>query len=216
MTSPLSRGERPGDRIEAAGTADEDPYSSHVSRAVSVLPPAERAVVRRSWALTRAGLLAARRGELATARQALAESEQTELRFRPGSPGRAFCRSARAAAAAYLLYRGGAFDGAAAPLTEANAADLELLARGVAVIHVHRTQLVHNLVRIEVRRRQVQVARVLAGRLLRHLHGQEVALPPEGPWAPSLVDACPPELVAAMRLQVRAEYEGLTEPGLPP
>jgi hypothetical protein len=216
MAPPPTRHERLAELLRALRA--DGPRRAELSAAVSgelwgrclqphveALPFRERFHVRRAWHLAQAGLLAARRGELASARQSLGEAFTSRRGLPERQGAAAFCQSVSSAAEAYLLYREGKYKDAREALRLSNEADLVLLSLGVTAAHLHRAQLVHNLVRLEARCGAFSLAEDLADRLTDHLQGASTELPMAGPWEPQMVDACPIELVAAMIYQVASE-----------
>lgn len=192
---------------ELADAASGGLFDRHIQQHVALLPLVEKLTVQRASSLSQAGLLAARQGELLTARQLLDESISTAQKLPTGRAAWAFCRSTTDAAVAYSHYRDGQHDAAVKAVREANAADLLLIERyGVAVMHMHRVQQAHNLARIEHRRGRVDRAVFFAEQLLAHLADtDDILLPLDGPWRNELCSSCPVELVAAMYHQIDAE-----------
>ena len=143
-----------------------------------------------------------RAGKLATMDQFLGE---TAVAMRP-LEGLAvlLARSMYWSVQAYRQYLRGQFEDARNALRRANIADLRLMKQGVAIMAMHRLQLVHNLARIEIKRGDVNLASDYARAVIDHLRGLETAdLPLAGPWQPAQLESCSLEVVAAMIRQIR-------------
>ncbi|MFH7029790.1 MAG: hypothetical protein ACHBN1_31625 [Heteroscytonema crispum UTEX LB 1556] len=110
------------------------------------------------------------------------------------------------AAEAYLDYRRGDFDQAYARISKALAIDVVLEEEyGYEILHLHRIQLLHNLVRSDARRMQFASAIELACQLLGYLEGTSEVLPLSGSWGSEHIARQPSELVAAMFGQITDE-----------
>jgi hypothetical protein len=152
------------------------------------------------------GLFAARRGHLATAAQQFGEAREIIHSGRLSLESELICKSFQAAAEAYLDYRGSAFDHARSRVHEALAIDVVLVEEyGYEILHLHRVQLVHNLMRIDARCSRFENCIDLGCRLLNHLEGSSEILPGPGPWHSEQITSLPPEIVTAMFAQVTSE-----------
>jgi hypothetical protein len=176
------------------------------ARLESRLPVMERLWMGKCSKASAQGLQAARRQRFAMAEQCFKEAQALYNSDALSPEGRLICKSFEAAAEAYLDYCRHAFDSAKARVAAALAMD-EVLENeyGYNVMHLHRVQLVHNLVRIKVRCVELESAVELASRLLRYLEGRCERLLVAGSWGAGHIASLPSSLVAAMFAQVSGE-----------
>lgn len=152
------------------------------------------------------GLIAARRGQLVTAKQLFAKARAPLQSGKLSPEGSLLHKSFLEPAEAYLDYRCGDFDRARMRISEALAIDVVLEEEyGYEILFIHRLHLVHNLVRIEARCICFDRAIELACQLLSYLKGASEVLPLPVPWGSERVARLPPELVAVIFAQVTNE-----------
>lgn len=157
-------------------------------------------------AASQRGLLAARRGQIAMADQSFGEARAILRSRKLSLESDLICRSFQAAAEAYLDYRRRAVDQARNRVHEALAIDVVLEGEyGYDILHLHRIQLVHNLMRIDAGCMHFEDAIDLGCRLLNYLEGGPEILPGPGPWGSTHIRSLPPEIVTAMFGQVTGE-----------
>jgi len=175
-------------------------------QAIGELGMFERLLVKASWDLSARALRAARAGQCATSQQYFSEARTTLSG--QGTPVRValLCQSFYEAAHAYLDYRLGDEREACSRLVRAMEIDVELeRAHGVTILYLHRVQLLHNRMRVDMRSGRVEVAVDLGARMVGHLQGfapTMLELPP--PCGDVLGDA-PRATVEAMILQVAGD-----------
>jgi hypothetical protein len=193
--------------IQITLTASGEGFDHHLQAVINIrLPLKEQLLMRRCEQARRQGLLAARRGHIATADQLLGESRAILHSEKLSVESSLICKSFQAATEAYLDYRRGAFDQARARVHEALAIDVVLEEEyGYKILHLHRVQLVHNLMRIDARCARFEDAIDLGCRLLSYLEGSSEILPVPGSWDSAKIASLPPEIVAAMFAQVTSE-----------
>jgi hypothetical protein len=118
--------------------------------------PAECVQLMVTGVLTKKGLLAAREGQLATARRHF-DRVHAILKGPWSDEARLIARSSLLAAEAYESYRHGRYDEALARVTQAAECDLLLEDElGYFVCQQHRLQLLHNVMRVELRRGRLE------------------------------------------------------------
>ena len=170
------------------------------------LPMKEYLLLRKYSEAQRQGLLAARRGDLAAADQLFAEANVLLDLEKPSLECSLLCKSFQGAAEAYLDYRRSDFDKAIARIYEVLAIDLVLEEKyGYAILHLHRIQLLHNLMRVEARRAHLEEAINLGYQLLDYLEGKSEALPIFEAWDSMRVTSLPLQLVEGMFAQITEE-----------
>ncbi|WP_406698942.1 hypothetical protein V5E97_08645 [Singulisphaera sp. Ch08] len=170
------------------------------------LPLAERLALRCSLRCSKAALLAARLGRLRTAADGFARAraalDSESLLDETKAIGSAF----NGAAEAYLDYRSGAYTAAIRGLRACVAIDDRLESdHGYKILHLHKLQLVENIVRVDARRGRPGDAVRLAVHLLDYLGRAAPELPVPGAWGGDRLDLLPPALCNAMWVQIFAE-----------
>ncbi|GAX44996.1 hypothetical protein NIES4075_60150 [Tolypothrix sp. NIES-4075] len=170
------------------------------------LPLKDQLLMRRAKNARNQALIATRRGQFAIASRLFAEA-RAPLEFDSLSvEGALLSKSFLEQAEAYLDYRCGDFDRVSTRTFEALAIDMILEEEyGYEILHLHRIQLLHNLVRTDIRCMCFDKAIELACQLLRYLEGTLEVLPISGSWGFERVARLPSELVAAMFVQITSE-----------
>ena len=151
------------------------------------------------------GLRTARAGRTAEAEQFFAEAWKIIRCGKLSTEASLVCVSFQEAAEAYLDYREGAFERAEARIRQALTIDEVLEKHGYRILHLHRVQLLHNLVRILAKRGHNAEAVILASHVLSYLEMGSETPPIRGTWGHPLVAAVPSHLVASMFVQVTGE-----------
>jgi hypothetical protein len=183
----------------------EEGYLRRVVRQSS-LSPDEQEVVLLAARCRAHALQAARHRDLAQASVLLREARSVCVIAPTSLQCRVLCDSFQLAGEAYVEYCLGRLDEARDRLYDAMLADNILeLEGGYDLLHLHRVQLVHNLVRIDARRGQQQEAVDLAWRLLAYLEGNPAVLPGPAPWSAQTICRLPSDLVHNMFDQIVAE-----------
>ena len=167
----------------------------------SRLDPLTAAWVRKAHGLAVTGLLAARQGQLEGAEVSMQESRRMLTAF--GEDEEAYCLilAILCAAEAFLDYRRHRFDAARSQVAHSNRADAFLIDQfGYCLLRLHQVQLVHNLMRIEIRDGHLVEARELGISVLCRL------VIPGFDRSPILaVGELPGDLVAELVDQIAAE-----------
>jgi hypothetical protein len=152
------------------------------------------------------GLLATRRGDLEAAeyhfmiaRTPLNKRELTEVSF-------LLYESFLEQAESFLFCRQSKFDKANISINKSLSNDSELECKYPHLdLTLHRIQLVHNLVRLEVYKGNRNNAVALAAQILAYLAGMSSSLPIIGRWGYQRIEKLPPGKVNAMYVQVANE-----------
>jgi hypothetical protein len=133
--------------------SSNDPYWNLVDAVGdNHVPLSERMIFRRCRLGVSEGLRHARRGQFASARQRFVEVRWITEQEGRSDEVRCLGQTVLAAAEAYLSYHQGKYDLARRKLHEAMAIDLQLEAeRGYGILHLHRVNLVYNLVQVDGR-----------------------------------------------------------------
>lgn len=120
---------------------------------------------------------------------------------------------------AYVFYREDCFDEAAAALEEAFKCDLGLeRSTAIQMFAMHRVQLIHNKMRIELRRHRPRVAAEFGSAVLGYLElpgGNDIRILPE-PWNlswPRTLDRFPVDFICQMHGQIASEFVRAEQPG---
>jgi hypothetical protein len=131
------------------------------------------------------GLVAARQGRLDSSGLEFRKAEDS-LQSLKRSEVRLFCESLYSAALAYLRYRAGQSERSRELIGRALAIDTELEAEvGSGVLYGHKFQLVENLIRVEARFGDPELATRRGLELLEQLEGRPGAAPTAHCWRPS-------------------------------
>ncbi|GAP94817.1 hypothetical protein [Leptolyngbya sp. NIES-2104] len=164
------------------------------------------AIIQQAASVRETAVMAIRCGEFVRAEQLFAEI-RTSIEANLLSPeGSLLHQSFLEQAEAYLDYRKGDFDQVYTRTLAALAIDVVLEKEyGYEMMHIHRIQLLHNLVRTEARRMRYDRAIELAAQLLAYLEGTLKGLPFPGVWGFESVISQPEELVAATFAQIASE-----------
>jgi hypothetical protein len=172
----------------------------------SRLPQEDRVIMQQAASARENAVMAVRRGELVMAEHLFAEA-RAPLESNSLSPeGSLLHRSFLEQAEAYLDYCNGDFDRVYTRTSVALAIDVVLEKEyGYEILHIHRIQLLHNLVRTEARSMCCDRAIELAAQLLAYLEGSLEVLPFPGFWGFEYVVRQPKEVVAATFAQITSE-----------
>lgn len=170
------------------------------------LPLTDQVLMQQAANARENAVMAARRGELVMAERLFTEARAPLESNSLSLEGRLLHRSFLEQAETYLDYRNGDFDRVYARTSEALAIDVVLEEEyGYKILHIHRIQLLHNLVRTEARRMRFEHAIELASQLLAYLEGVLEVLPFSGFWGSEYVVHQPKEVVAATFAQIASE-----------
>lgn len=115
------------------------------------------------------------------------------------------CESFQLAGEAYLDYRLNRLVRAQERLDQASEIDARLEREGFALLHLHRVQLLHNMVRVAAKQGGKERALRLAFRLLGHLEGRREVLPGAGKWDARAIGDFPGNVVRTLFNQIVAE-----------
>ncbi len=181
------------------------------------VPPADRLRLRRLHGACGEGLEAARLGRLDQAR-AWYEAARGQLdRLADGAPAaRLLGTSTYCSGVAYLEFRRGADGPATECLEQALDADLALERMDLPVMQMHRIQVGHNLVRVDLRFGRRDRAVELAGLLLAYLERRVAELPYHRAWRARGLRAVPRSLQQGMIHQIVGETAGFIVTGEAP
>ena len=170
------------------------------------LPLKDQLLMRRANNARNEALIAARRGQLAMAERFFAEARAPLESHSLSREGALLHKSFLEQAEAYLDYRRGHFEQVIIRTFEALAIDVVLEEEyGYEILHLHRIQLLHNLVRTHVRCMCLNKAVELACQLLSYLEGTLEVLPISSSWGFERIARLPSELVGAMFVQITSE-----------
>lgn len=193
--------------VQAKPTVSGERFRDHVYELIEThLPLNEQLHVSQCFEISEQGLLAARKGDLTVAESFLKGAElflhTKQLSRESFLLGVSFFE----AAAAYFNYRCKNFDAATTCVHKALSNDLILEEEyGYAILHLHRIQLVHNLMRIDIRRAFIKEALGTGFLLLDYMEGKSATLPALTFWDSSRLLSLPSELVNTMFLQITVE-----------
>ncbi|CAM2006643.1 hypothetical protein [Acanthopleuribacter pedis] len=147
------------------------------------IPEDLRQVVRAMWDTNKAGLEAARHGELEEAAELFQQSRDTIEAPETKREIALLGLSSLEAAQAYLDYRHRDFQGAQNRVFAAMDADLELERQyGYRVLQLHRIQAAHNFMRVHLRSKRPAEAMRLGGAIVGYLEGRRRDLPVHHTW----------------------------------
>jgi hypothetical protein len=153
------------------------------------------------------GLRAARQGAYGRARVFFGRARRVVADGRTASGECVvLCESFQLASEAYLDYRLKTFGRARDRLRQALEMDAYLeCGEGYALLHLHRVQLLHNIVRIAAKQGRKQEALHLAFQLLGYLEGRHQVLPGAGSWDARAISNFPTDLLRTLFDQIVAE-----------
>jgi hypothetical protein len=172
----------------------------------SRLPQEDQVIMQQVASARENAVMAVRRGEFVMAEHLFAKArtllESNLLSLESSLLHQSFLEQAEA----YLDYRKGDFDQVHARTSVALEIDAVLEEKyEYEIMHIHRIQLLHNLVRTEARRMRYHSAIELASQLLAYLEGVIKVLPFPGFWDFEHVVSQPKELLAATFAQIASE-----------
>jgi len=185
----------PSDQRAASGQAFDDVLVAATMRRLSLT---DQVLMRKCSAARDRGLAAARRGRLQIADQACAEARTVAASGALSAEAKLLTNALHSPIEAYVDYRRGEHERACAHLNEAAEADVLLeTVHGYKILHLHRIQLVHNLMRLRVRYDGLEAALAVGATLLSYLERTRESLPLPGSWDPAQLDHIPPALVSS-------------------
>lgn len=175
-------------------------------RMESRLPQEEQVIMQQAANTRENALMAVRCGEFVMAEHLFAKA-RIPLESNLLSPESSLLhRSFLEQAEAYLDYRKGDFEQVHTRTSVALAIDAVLEEKyEYKIMHIHRIQLLHNLVRTEAKQMCYNQAIELAAQLLAYLEGAIKTLPFPGFWGFEYIVSQPKELLAATFAQIASE-----------
>lgn len=170
------------------------------------LPLNVSAVTHLCFGLAENGLAAVRKGDISTAERIFQAANlllQSEAMTQESYLlGKSFCE----AAMAYLDYRHGNFEKAQIRVQEALSCDLILEKEyDYDILHIHRIQLAHNLMRIMIRQECFQEGLALGCQLLNYMENKVKVLPIPVEWNSSMLRGLSPQLLDRMFALITVE-----------
>jgi hypothetical protein len=112
------------------------------------------------------------------------------------------CKTFTCAASAYVHYKRDSFIEAINLLLAAIECDDELERRGYEMLHAHRLHLIENILKSEIRAKNIKRAFEISGQLLSYLGGARSGLDFPGTWGPASIDKTPPLVIRTTFAQV--------------
>lgn len=166
----------------------------------------EQVLISRGGNTRDQAVIAARRGQFATAERLFAEAHAPLEPNLLSREARLLYESFLEQSVSYLDYRLGNFDQVRIRIDNALAIDTILEEEyGYEILHIHRIQLLHNIVRTYARQMWLDCAVELASQLLAYLQGVLEELPFSGSWSSKQMARQSPEVVAATFTQISCE-----------
>lgn len=170
------------------------------------LPVREQLLVRFISGVRSGGLTAARNNHLIEAQQALVEGRRVLASDLLSTEAKLIVETFHEAVAAYVEYKRGDVSMAEARVRKALAIDCTLIDRyGYEILDLHRVQLAHNLMRLDIHRGNLVAAAEMCTHLLSYLEGRAA----EWPLPDFRIDTdpakLPVELRSAMLVQILGE-----------
>ncbi|MEI2582512.1 hypothetical protein [Scytonema sp. PRP1] len=166
----------------------------------------EQALISQGGNTRDQAVIAARRGQFATAQQLFAEAHAPLESNLLSREARLLYESFLEQSESYLDYRLENFDQVRIRIDNALAIDTILEEEyGYGILHIHRIQLLHNIVRTYARQMWLDCAVELASQLLAYLQGVLEELPFSGSWSSEQIARQSPEVVAATFTQISCE-----------
>lgn len=202
---------RVGSKKPALHLSDKD-FQHYQSVVYSHLSANDQSLLSRCAASRNQGLSAARREKLGIADYFFKE-EDTLLHRESFSPeGFLIGKSAHEAAVAYLDYRRNDFKKAIMHISEALITDESLEEQyGHTIYHLHRIQLILNLIRVHKRRTCIKEAITIGFHLLSYLERKSTMLPVPTSWDSTRLVSQPLEIITIMFIQVASEIACMLE-----
>lgn len=193
--------------IQTIPKSSEESYNSRSQACIKKrLPLNDQLLIKKFNNARERGFMAARKGDLITARRAFAVARIPLQLAKLSYESSLHYQSLLNQAEAYLDYRLGDFDQARNLIYEALANDLILEDEyGYDFLLIHRIQLVHNLARIDARCLDFDQAIELTSQILSYLAQESETLPIPGLWDSKRVKRQSPKDVTAMFKQVTGE-----------
>lgn len=182
------------------------------------LPSNVATATRLCFAMSERGLAATRKGDVSTAEQAFQVAHVLLQSEKIPQESSLLGKSFYEAAMAYLDYSQGNFTQAQTRVQKALTYDSFLEQEfEYAILHIHRIQLAHNLMRIMIRQQHFEEGLALGYQLLHYMEGKVNGLPiPVVEWNSSLLRDMSPQLLDRMFALVTVEIAlALTKSTLP-
>jgi hypothetical protein len=194
-------------RQTASAVRQGDPFSDELyARIENRLSLSEQLLLHRALSDRDAALLAVRTGQLAMANQLFAEARRALHSNALSQEGKLLHQSLLYQSETYLDYRQGEFALVRSKTETALSIDILLEDHyGYDLFHLHRIQLLHNLVRTDARCQDYDRALELAGQILGYLEGQREDVPMSNAWGSERMARQPVELVRMMIAQITSE-----------
>ncbi len=204
---------RQGSAKSSHPSGNGDLFNQHLQKLMmNRLPLKDQLLLRRYDNAREQGLLAARRGQVAIAQQLFTEAQTPLFMDTLSRESKLLHQVFLEQAVAYLDYSKQDFEQVYHRTHQALGIDVILEEEyGYEILLINRIQLMHNLVRTEARRQNLE-AIPLAFQLLAYLSRQIETLPTPHPWGSLRVARQPSELVAAMFAQVMSEVALIMTP----
>lgn len=168
----------------------------------------EQSLIRQGFILRDQALRAAQNGDLSESILFFQANESFLQRQVLSKEGRLFIQSYYHAGIAYLEYRQNNFDRALEHIQSSLTCDFILETEfGYAIQHLHRLQLIHNMMRIEKRCGHLNEALNLGYQLLNYLERKipTLSLPGSISWQSGQLVAFTPDLLSSLFIQITLE-----------
>ncbi|MBW4539292.1 MAG: hypothetical protein KME43_09100 [Myxacorys chilensis ATA2-1-KO14] len=193
--------------IQPAVVRQGDAFSDELyARIENRLSLSEQLLLHRALSDRDAALLAVRSGQLAMAGQLFTEARRVLSSSALSQEGKLLHQSLLYQSETYLDYCQGEFALVRSKTENALSIDIVLEDQyGYDLFHLHRIQLLHNLVRTDARCQNYDHALELASQILSYLEGQREALPIGTAWGFERMARQPIELVRMMIAQITSE-----------
>jgi len=149
-----------------------------------------------------AAINAARLNDTATAERLLQAAWTAFDSPSLSSEGKLLCKTFTCAASAYVHYRRDSFGEANNLLLAAIECDDELERRGYEMLHAHRLHLIENIIKTEIRAKNITRALEIGGQLLSYLSGARSGLDFSGTWNPASIEKTPSLVIRTSFAQV--------------
>lgn len=192
---------------QPAAVRQGDAFSDELyARIENRLSLSEQLLLHRALSDRDAALLAVRTGQLAMADQLFTEARRVLNSSALSQEGKLLHQSLLYQSETYLDYCQGEFALVRSKTENALSIDIVLEDEyGYDLFHLHRIQLLHNLVRTDARCQNYDLALKLAGQILSYLEGRKDTLPIGTAWGFERMARQPRELVRMMIAQITSE-----------
>ena len=170
------------------------------------LPLSEQLLIRFVSTVRARGLAAARNDHLIEAQQALDEGRRVLKTDSLSSEGKLIGKTFHHAVEAYLEYKRGNVSRARTHVRNALAIDCRLITKyGYNILDLHRVQLGHNLMRVDVHCGNLVAAAQMCASLIAYLEGRADQWPLPEFRIETDPSQLPPDLLSAMTVQILGE-----------